>query len=511
MTGASMAAFRRGRSAHGSQSTRVRRCFVAVLFVATWAHCAAQEIPADWRDVIHGISADSLRGHISFLASDLLEGRDTPSRGLDIAAEYIAAQFRRAGLEPAGDDGYFQTADMVERTPSREGIELTIHAADRIVRAATNDVAAQCSERLSLDRAPLVKTGPGDINRLEAEEAAGAVLVVEAGLRFEGERRLLLKTAREKGAALVLLLAPGRRNPLSAVRPELMDPEEPRAESVPTMVVADPGVAELLRGKRKSDPVTVSARCRPEREEPVRLRNVVGLLRGSDPALRDTVVIVSAHYDHLGLRYTGEDDTIFNGANDNASGAAGVIETASALSRAGRKPRRSILFVAFFGEERGLLGSRYYARHPVVPLEATVADVNLEQLGRRDADGETWTARAALTGFGYSSVTTSLEEAARLTGMKLYQHPWNSDAFFTQSDNIGLAAQGVPAHTVSVGYMFEDYHRPGDEWEKLDYDNIRRVVQMVALGALLIGNAEEAPQWNEAEPKADAYREARRD
>ncbi len=195
------------------------------------------QITSERKAVLARVDADSLKSHVSFLASDAREGRATPSKGLDLAAEYIASQFRRAGLEPAGDDGYFQTTE---------------------VRASRNDASM------------------------------------------------------------------------------------------------------------------------------AKVRNVVGILRGTDPTLKATAVVVSGHYDHVGMRpsTTPGEDVIFNGANDDASGTAGVIELAYALK--GYKPKRSIVFVCFYGEERGLLGSRYYGSHPVIPAKDTVAMVNLEQIGRTD-------------------------------------------------------------------------------------------------------------------------------
>ena len=121
-------------------------------------------------------------------------------------------------------------------------------------------------------------------------------------------------------------------------------------------------------------------------ERPVRIRNVIAILRGSDPALKDTYVLVTAHYDHLGVRPDLPGDNIYNGANDDGSGTVSVIELASALATLKERPKRSLVFMTFFGEEKGLRGSRYYGRHPVFPIEQTVADVNLEQVGRTDSD-----------------------------------------------------------------------------------------------------------------------------
>jgi Zn-dependent M28 family amino/carboxypeptidase len=297
------------------------------------------------------ISADSLRGHLSFISSDLLEGRATPSRGLDVAAEYIAAQFRRAGLAAAGDDGYFQTG-AVDGKPAR---------------------------------------------------------------------------------------------------------------------------------------------------------NVVGLLRGSDPALSDTYVILSAHYDHVGMRPTG-DDKIYNGANDDGSGTVSVMEIASAVAASPVHPKRSILFMTFFGEEKGLLGSKYYTSHPLVPLEKTIAEVNLEQVGRTDSTDGPQIDVAYVTGFDYSNLAKILAGEAPAAGVKISKDP--AEKFFERSDNLYFAQAGVPAHTVYVAADYSDYHRVSDEWQKIDYANMARVDRGIALGLLRLASDAAPPKWNESEPAARRYADA---
>jgi len=316
------------------------------------------------RIVIGHIKAESLRGHVSFLASDLLEGRDTPSRGLDIAGEYLASQFRRFGLEPAGDNEYFQSV---------------------------------------------------------------------------------------------------------VVRPE--DAHSPKS------------------------------------------RNVVGILRGSDPMLKDEFVMLSSHYDHVGVEKepkAGATDLIFNGANDDASGTASVLEVAYALSSLHPRPRRSMIFVLFCCEEKGLRGSRWYAEHPAAPLEKTVAHLNLEQMGRTDATEGTKIATINVTGFDFSTLTKALIDAGRLTGVKVLKDEQGSDPYFNRSDNGPLARLGVPAHTASVAYDFPDYHAVGDEWQKIDYDNMAKVDNAVGIAVLRLANAAMPPKWNEdypqAKPYADAYK-----
>ena len=173
-------------------------------------------------------------------------------------------------------------------------------------------------------------------------------------------------------------------------------------------------------------------------EQKVRLRNVAGLLPGSDPQLKETYVLVTAHYDHVGVR-GGGGDTIYNGANDNGSGTAAVIELAAALSTLRPRPRRSILFMTFFGEEKGLLGSRHYGRHPPVPIERTGAHVNLEQVGRTDDSEGPMISAASLTGYDYTDVGATLSAAGAGVGVAVTKHPRNSDAYFGRSDNQALA------------------------------------------------------------------------
>ncbi len=312
----------------------------------------------EMRIVAGHITANSLRAHVSFLASDLLEGRDTPSRGLDIAAEYIASHFRRLGLEPVGDDDFFQTV---------------------------------------------------------------------------------------------------------VLRPD--EPDSPKS------------------------------------------RNVAGILHGSDPALKDTYVMLSAHYDHIGLAQSG-DDRINNGANDDASGTASVLEVANALASLHPRPRRSVLFILFCGEEKGLRGSRYYALHPLVPLAKTIAHLNLEQLGRTDAPEGPQISTANITGFDYSDVPRMFVDAGRRVGVTVSKIDKASDVYFNRSDNGPLARLGVPAHTMSVTYEFPDYHAVGDEWQKIDYDNMAKVDTAVGIGMLRMAQTLTAPKWSEANPAAKPYADA---
>ena len=284
------------------------------------------------------ISVDSLRGNLSFLASDLLEGRATPSRGLDLAGEYIAAQFRRAGLEPAGDDGYFQTASVNVREPNREGFKMTVTAGGRTISIEAEEAYVLSTAPLQLSDAELVVADGS--RTLTVDAVNGKVLLITT------PRVRLPQGARP---AVVLTLAGRARRDL----PPVVNPYAP-PPAFATGVIAKPELLDFLRGlDRRPDH---SAILQPQSITPVKVRNVAAILRGSDPQLRDTYVILSSHYDHLGMAASG-DDRIFNGANDDGSGSASVMEVASALAALPVHPKRSILFILFLAKS-GVCGDR---------------------------------------------------------------------------------------------------------------------------------------------------------
>ena len=520
-----------------------RRVLLSLLAVILAANCLGayqssgpSPLTADVRAALDRISADSLRGHLSFIASDLLEGRNTPSPGLDMAAEYIAAQFRRAGLEPAGDDGYFQTATWSISERRLIGLELTLKSGNQEVNATSNQLSFTFNQSLTLGAKPVIKVDFKDAAALEALTSAQvegkAVLTEMPDLNRldqaqRGEARRSQNEFLSKLSALkpALVVSIDRNNPTAnnAVPGRLIDPENRQNspgnrgnnatnQTVPVITLHAPGAMSIYDALKPGvTAATISVQVPAPEEKSIKLRNVVGLLRGSDPVLKDTYVLVTAHYDHIGMRPTGEGDRIFNGANDDGSGTVSVIELASALATLKERPKRSIVFMTFFGEEKGGLGSRYYGRHPIFPIEKTVADINLEQVGRTDSSEGPQIANASMTGFDYSDMGPIFQAAGELTGIKVYKHERNSDAFFSRSDNQSLADQGVPAHTLCVAFVYPDYHGLGDHWEKVDYVNMAKVDRMVGLSLVMIANNPREPKWNEANPRTERYVKAWKD
>ena len=207
--------------------------------------------------------------------------------------------------------------------------------------------------------------------------------------------------------------------------------------------------------------------------------NVVGIIPGSDPALRNEAIVVAAHYDHVGVGEPVAGDSIYNGADDDASGVAAVLEIARALAT-GTSPRRTVVILLTTGEELGLLGTRWYIANPRVPLERTVAEFEVEMIGRPDplvgGAGRTW-----LTGFGRSTMGEAL--AAR--GIRIVDDPRPDQQFFLRSDNIAFACRGIPAHTMSSFGLHEDYHTPDDEVERIDFAHMS-IASEAAIAAVRI-------------------------
>jgi hypothetical protein len=421
------------------------------------------------------IAANDLKADVSFLASDAMEGRATPSKTLDIAAEFIAAQFRRAGLEPAGDDGYFQTAAFQSVKPNPDGLELTLEiggrkfAVDQASMAVSQPVAANVD-------GVVVQRGAG---RGGVSLTAPAITVQ---ISNQAPRAMAGRTALRDASA--------------------------QGPAAPVVQVWDAAVRDALTAAPEAE-VKVTARIPPPTLEPVKLRNVAGILPGADPTLKDTYLLLTAHYDHLGIRPNGEGDRIFNGANDDASGASSVIEIAHALAALPARPKRSIVFIALFGEEIGEIGSLYYVRHPLFPLARTIADVNLEQLGRTDDSERPKVLEFNLTGFAYTTLAATFQKAAEESGVRAVDDEPSGDSYFARSDNARFADAGVPDTTVSVAYMFPDYHAVGDEWPKLDYENMAKVDNALALAAFRLADSVDAPAWNPANPRTERYIKAR--
>ena len=485
------------------------------LFVALT--CAATlpkfSVTPDVQSALEHISADSLRGNLSFLASDVLEGRDTPSRGLDIAAEFIASQFRKAGLDPAGNDGYFQDAKMLLRMSNLDGFELILSHGGKEFAAAAKDVRIRAAAGLNLTNAAVIKADASDeqaLGSLTPEQVNNRIVIVELARGRQRNIRSALRRLREAKPAAMIIVDRGGTGSEESSGTQLVDPDNPDSTPTPRITLQGAEAGKFYDSLRPgSTGALASIHLAQPSEKIVQLRNVIGLLPGSDPSLKDSYVLVTAHYDHLGEKPSGEGDRIYNGANDDGSGTVSVIELANALSKLKERPRRSIVFMTVFGEEKGLVGSRYYAHHPLFPISKTIADINLEQVGRTDSSEGPQMATASLTGVDYTNLTDYFQTAGELTGIKIGKNKRDSELYFQASDNYSFAEAGVPAQTLCVAFQYPDYHGLGDEWNKIDYDNMAKVDRMAALAVIMVAGSPDPPRWNESNSRTAAFRKAR--
>jgi hypothetical protein len=448
-------------------------------------------------DVVKEADARALTAMVSFLSSDSLEGRDTPSAGLTISAHYIASEFRRAGLAPAVNGGYLQEAKATLRKVVKDGFQLRFAAGSESLSIPLEAAAWSPGDAVDVTDAAMTRMTFAELTGQLPEKVEPVVLL-------EGQFTRAAQTAFPKLASLGAKVVIVTGVPIPVASQSIL------MEGMPAVPLV---LLRLLRAdlegqvKSLTAPKVTLKLAAAESRMGV-MHNVIGKLEGSDPALKNEYVILSAHYDHLGVSAKDSGDRIFNGANDNASGVASVIEAARLIGQLPSKPKRSILFVAFFGEERGLLGSRYLTQHPVAPLAKTVANINLEQTGRTDSSEGANLGQFNMTGYHFTNLHGLFEQAGAQTEVKAVKNAQFSDPFFTASDNAAFAVVGVPSTTISVTYQFPDYHQVGDEWEKIDFANMAKVTRTIAQGTYLVADAAERITWNADEPKTKSFRDA---
>lgn len=423
------------------------------------------------------IGEASVRAHMEFLASDAMNGRGSGTRDEWIAATYLGAQLRRLGLEPLGDeDGYVQQIGIERSEASTppalrlggrrytHGNEILVQllGAGRIEGRLQKFVEGRAVERGAILLMP--GTLPPGLAGVAAQ--ASAVLVLET------------PQLRQRWAQL------GARMPPVAVR--LTGVESP---SRPTTIALDQATYATLSALPDGTEVVVEAETTAPRT--THTWNAVGRLPGSDPGSAAEVILLSAHLDHVGNRPASDradGDSVYNGADDDASGTVAVLEIAAALA-AGPRPKRTVVFAFFGSEEAGGHGSAYFVDNPVVPLSQIVANLQFEMIGR--PDGAVPPRTLWLTGYERSTLGPALAQR----GARLVQDPHPSQNFFARSDNIRFARRGVVAHTVSSFGLHKDYHQPSDELRFIDFDHLTEAIQSLLEPIRWLANTGFRPEW----------------
>lgn len=520
-----------------------------VVLLASLAASAQQPV-----DIIR---VGSIKAHTFFLTADEMRGRKAGSPESRIAVNYIAAEFMRLGLKPVGDnDTYFQNFGLVRAWTDEENISL-IARIDGHEKSYQLDHDFYLSWIQSANSAeavgPLAFVGYGikapeyGYNDFADVNLRGKVAMVlahepqefDSNSKFKGKWNtihayewLKVEQVRKAGAAALLIVLEPPEFPVSKFslftphRPPRIpsaptDYEQPgpkyalpgRLWDLPVFTITRVVANELLAGTDKTieslqqsidlglmpqsfevPGVMVKAKKTFKDRHVLQGRNVLGLLEGSDPALKDEVLVITGHHDHGGI----VGGRIYRGADDDASGTIGVLEIAKAYVAGKVRPKRSLLFVAFDAEELGLLGAFYYVEHPAAPLQKTVANLNMDMIGR-DEESATWQTTADqnrnavnIVGTLYNSELRRIIESSNKTiGLKLDFKTDTKDPeeWFARSDHFAFAIKSIPMVLFNTG-EHPDYHTENDTWDRINYGKMEKIIRLIFLTSLELANSD---------------------
>ncbi len=499
------------------------------------------------------VTVEELRDKVSYLSSDRFRGRGNGTEELDAAAEYIAYVFAEAGLEPVGNDGFFQEFEV--HRPD-------ITAGETFVRVERDD-GSETALRVGADFVPFTMSPNGEVTAPMTFAGYGIQFPEQgyddlAGIDLQGRIAVVLESfprdreadsvfnvlsdvdlssvelkvqnvARRGAVGVILVQGPFSVNGTSvryyaqSMRPGLSPRESvmdlapgPGGPDIPVVIVAPGSSSELIRGlgdlqlsideglRPASTALPGTATIRVDMAlNPYTARNVVARIPGSDPDLGEEAIVVGAHYDHDG----SEGDRIWNGADDNASGTSALLELAEAFG-SGPRPARSVILAAWAAEEKGMVGSRAYARNPAVPLENTVAMFQIDMIGRNEhhpanpAEGfeeelasENGNALNMIGSVFSPDLRQVFEASNEDVGLDLrFRYDYRAQNLLRRSDHWTFLSQSIPAIFL-FGGLHPDYHTPNDTADKINYEKIRKVVELVHGALEDIGNAEGVPQF----------------
>ncbi len=493
----------------------MRRSLLTAGLLAAAAPLSAQTAAPRAAEAAATITSRDVAHRIGVIADDSMLGRDTPSRGLELTARYVADQLKSFGLEPGGEDGtWFQRYPITRRQLALDSSRIVFRA--KAASATADFTRAARYLRGAIPEGPV--SGPvilvgGQVTPDDVEDMAlkGKVVLYVSDFRTgiplnATQVGRAIRLARPK--AIVMLsnldsVAFARRIPRTSPERNSVDlrlnsPVEVEVTERALSAVLGAAGVDLAAVRATTGPVArdfPGFRVQVEMRETILSResapNTVGILRGTDPALRNEYLVYSAHMDHIGIT-PGARDSINNGADDDASGTVGVLELAEAFSRPGARPKRSILFITVSGEEKGLWGSRYFSEHPTVPLSDVVADLNIDMIGRN------WADTIVAIGKEHSDLGSTLERVnaehpeLRMTAI---DDRWPEERFYFRSDHYNFARKGVPILFFFNG-VHVDYHQPSDEPSRIDAEKESRIIKLLFYLGQEIGNSAKRPQWN---------------
>jgi Zn-dependent M28 family amino/carboxypeptidase len=526
----------------------------ALMALLALAACDRSPAPAA---TVDPAAAQRIEADVRYLADDKLEGRETGTRGYDLAADYIAKRYAQIGLQPAGDgDTFFQQVPLLKATREQAGAKFEIVRGGRTIALRFKDQylpAQNYNSAAHALTAPAVFVGQGVFApELKQDDFAGvdvkgkiAVVFGGAPERFDNDRRAFYSSGREKlrvlaerGAVGVVYVntaedearQPWARSSASWDKPGMrlrgtdgkgidtfpqLQAIAYVAASAADLVFADgPQTAAQLFDAAKAGtlkpfalPGTITLAARTT-IEPAQSRNVVAKLAGSEATLGAEHIVYTAHLDHIGTGAPVKGDRIYNGALDNALGVSVMLEAARELAAAKPRPKRSLLFVALTAEEKGLLGAEWFATHPTVPKDALVANINMDMpvllAPSRDV---------VPIGVEHSTLQPAMAAAAKETGLALSPDPFPEEVVFVRSDQYAFIRAGIPAVYLDGGvlaagkgpdpkaalreFLRNCYHQPCDDVSQpIQYGDAARLARLNARIGVLVGDAKERPRWN---------------
>jgi len=516
-------------------------------------HAAGAKNPDGMMAALHNVQAERIRADVKYLSSDALEGRGTGTRGGDLAADYIAKQFKDAGVEPAGDNGgYFQKVPMVGTTTLPETTVAVKTPKQTLELKLLDDIVVFNLDQHEISNvsAGVVFVGYGiTAPEFAWDDYAGAdvkgkvllMLVNEPpsddprffggkALTYYGRWTYKFEQAARMGAAGVLLIHKTEmasygwqvvRSSWSGERSGLADDREPKL-ALASWIQLEKARAMLADAGQDLDSLMASAQKRGFRAIPLPLQvsahvvsgirrfesnNVIGKVSGSDPELKQQAVIFTGHYDHLGIRPNQPGDNIYNGALDNATGTAMVIEMARAVAASPVKAKRSMYFASVTAEEQGLWGSAYLAKHPPVPVSAITLDLNYDSIKPLGIPTQ-----VSAPGYERTTFAGVFEKTAADFKLTVLPPAHLENGGYYRSDHFSFAKLGVPAFSIAPGERFtghpeawikanseamdKSYHQPSDEFKE-EYDYRSNAV-LARFGIALAFRAAEQPglvQW----------------
>jgi hypothetical protein len=506
---------------------------------------------------IEGISAAQMKDYLYFISSDEMGGRSTPSRGLDLTAKFIALNLSRWGLKPAGTDGtFFQKFGLQQRQLFPEQTSASINGQSFKV---ADDFIPQPYPGTAQGR--LVYVGHGkmlkskQIDPYRGIDVKDKILVVADGYPKGVSSRDFLNgkagvdydlpetyAAAHGAKGIIIIPGPSGLNFWNQRYFSYLNPRSPvpvfiqKESRVPTIIAAANMGNAILAGEKIDYPAVLkqlesgdfgeSFDLSPGKEagftvrakvETITTQNVVAVLEGSDPVLKEEYVAIGAHYDHVGenskdgCRPIG-DDAICNGADDDGSGTVAVLAMAEALAR-GPRPKRSVLLVWHAGEEKGLWGSEFVTTYPPVPVNQIIAQLNIDMIGRSKKEGNTNPRNANLTGpneiyvIGSKIMSTELGELSEAVNKSFlnlkfnykYDAPRDPEGLFYRSDHFNYARRGIPIIFYFDG-VHEDYHMPSDTADKIDYEKMEKVARTIFATLWKLANAPSRPKVDKPTP-----------